>query len=544
MKITIAIPNFNGRKLLENNLPNIVSSGADQILIIDDGSSDNSVEFLKQVFPSIDLLVNDRNLGFIPSVNKLFEEAIGDIVVLLNNDVWVEKDFLKSLTKHFENSKVFAVNLHEKGEGPAVAFWEDGFFEYKRGEEKNVIQKSSWASGGSAAFKKRIWQKLGGFDNFFAPFYWEDTDLSFRALKTGFEILWEPDSKVKHEHETTIKKSFNKRYISWVKQRNQMLFIWKNIHDPKLLSEHRNNLTKRLFSFKLGYWIPYLWALWKSFSINKSNGNVRSDLETINYAQNPKLSVIIVSYNSESFIEKCILSVLKNLPKNGEVIVIDNNSGDKTVKVLEKFGSEIKLIKSSDNLGFSKGNNRAVKESSGDYFFFLNPDTEIETPVFDELLNFYENTLDAGIVAPKLIMEDGKVQESVKRLPTIWGAIKEFIFGVKNAYIQYVPEGKNPIEVEMVYGAAFLMKKDLFERLNGFDEKFFLYYEDADLCNRIRQLGKKIYYYPGVSIKHLVGATKSNQDKYKLNLESSKKYHGAFGAFILKIIFLTSRLRR
>lgn len=325
MKISIVIPNFNGEKLLEKNLPNILESGADEVIVCDDGSSDGSLEVLnkfqitnnklfqkklpsaEQTNSKLKILKHEKNKGFIRSVNELFYKASCELLVLLNNDVYVERNFLKPLTKHFENPKVFAVNLHEKCEGPAVSFWKDGFYEFERGEESGNIQKSAWASGGSAVFKKSIWDELGGFDEFFAPFYWEDIDISYGAIKAGYEILWEPKSIVKHNHETTIKKTFNERYVRWVQQRNQLLFIWKNISDPKLKSEHRKGLFKRLFSSELGYWIPFFWALivilgrskaMTPESISEDSGPFdgiqgkqarmidvkRRDLEVINYA--------------------------------------------------------------------------------------------------------------------------------------------------------------------------------------------------------------------------------------------------------------------
>ena len=539
MKVSIVIPNFNGEALLQKNLPNILAAGAREVLIIDDASIDKSVEIIKENFPEVKLLIHQKNIGFIPTVNELFNEAIGDIVVLLNNDVWVEKGFIKPLLSHFADQQAFAVNLHEEGEGPSIAFWNNGFFEFKRGEEKNFVQKSAWASGGSAAFSKSKWKELGGFDENFSPFYWEDIDLSFRAIKAGFEILWEPDSKVKHEHETTIKKTFSKRYINWIQQRNQLLFVWKNIHDPKLLTEHKKNLVKKLLTSGLGYWIVWVWAVIRLPRRFTPRNDERNDLEAINYAQSPTISVVIVSYNSEDFIEKCITSILKHLP-NSEVLVLDNNSSDSTYKKLEQFGNKIKLVKSSENLGFGRGNNKAVKQASGGYLFLLNPDTEMISSI-NELVNFY-NDHDAGIVAPKLVTPTGQIQESVKKLPSLWGAFKEYVLGVKNAYSQYAPSVKEPIEVEMAYGAAWLIKKELFNQLNGFNEKFFLYYEDAEFCKRLNKMGKKVYYYPGVSIKHIVGGTKSDTDKYKLNLDSAKKYHGFFGALVLRTIFLISRL--
>lgn len=287
MKITIAIPNYNRTDLLRKNLPNILNSGADEILVIDDGSTDQSIEVVRKEFPEIKLLVNNKNLGFIPSVNRLFKEAMGDIVILLNNDVYVREDFLKYLVPHFQNKQIFAVNLHENGEGWADAFWKDGFFEFKRVKESKFVHKSSWASGGSAAYNKKIWQELDGLDSLFKPFYWEDIDISFRAIRAGYEILWEPKAVVFHEHETTINKIFSKKYVNWVKQRNQLLFIWKNITDQNLLQDHYENLRKRLLGgMGLGYWIPYLWAMLKKSQIKKEVlGKQLSDQEVIDYVR-------------------------------------------------------------------------------------------------------------------------------------------------------------------------------------------------------------------------------------------------------------------
>lgn len=288
-KITIAIPNYKGVKLLKQNLPSIVSVGADEVLINDDFSEDGSVQYIEDNFPQVKLLVSDRNRGFIASVNRLFDQAEGDVVVLLNNDVCVERSFLRSLITHFENDNIFAVNCHEKGEGYSEAFWKDGFFEYQRGQELKDVHKSSWASGGSAAFRKSVWQKLKGFDSIFHPGYWEDIDLSFRAIQQGYQILWEPNAKVLHNHGTTFSKVLKKRSIEWVQQRNQLLFIWKNVSDKKLLSEHRWVLIRRLLGgMGLGYWVPFLWALLKLPNIKKQNtrdhnNNVLSDQEAINY---------------------------------------------------------------------------------------------------------------------------------------------------------------------------------------------------------------------------------------------------------------------
>lgn len=254
-----------------------------------------------------------------------------------------------------------------------------------------------------------------------------------------------------------------------------------------------------------------------------------------------KLSIIIVSYNSQDFIERCINSLLKNIAKDTEVIIVDNASTDNTLHLLEKSTDSIKLIKSEKNLGFAKACNLGANNSSGKYLFFLNPDTEVQSPIFDELINFYESQENIGIVAPKLIMPDGIIQPSVMNLPTVIGAFRELILGQKNEYLPYSPGGDQPVRVQCVFAAAILIEKSLFEKIGGFSEEYFLYYEDIDLCRKLAHSKKSIYYYPRVSIKHIVGGVKS-ENKYNLNLQSSVIYNGYLKTLLLQIIFRFHRL--
>lgn len=259
---------------------------------------------------------------------------------------------------------------------------------------------------------------------------------------------------------------------------------------------------------------------------------------------NNLLTIIIVSFNSEDFIERCVSSVLKFLPKNCDVIVLDNGSTDKTVEKLNKFLPRIDLIKSEENLGFARGNNMAIKSSNSEFLFFLNPDTEIKLPIFEEMISVYRKTPNIGILAPKLVMANGEVQPSVKNLPTVFGAFQEYVLGIKGAYSELVPKTTDLIEIGMAYGAALLISRSIFEKVGGFDEKYFLYYEDVDLCRKVRISGRKIFYYPKLEITHLVGATKSIENKFLLNTKSARIYHGNFKYFLLQLIFFLGRLRR
>jgi len=279
--VSIIIPNWNGERLLRKNLPKVIqavklSSCQTEIIVVDDGSTDESVEYLKTQNSKLKsvcagrtttknlklkIVENKENRGFIYSCNRGVKEARGEVVVLLNNDVIPEKDFLRYVLPHFEDPKVFAVSFYEPNWSWAKIEWKKGFIEHSPGTKTNTTHVSAWASGGSAAFRKSIWQKLGGFDSLFAPFYWEDIDLSYRAWKRGYQIFWEPKAVVYHQHESTISR-FSADYIRLISERNRLLFIWKNITSPRMMLEHKFWLGLK-FIRNQGYFRPFLAALIK-----------------------------------------------------------------------------------------------------------------------------------------------------------------------------------------------------------------------------------------------------------------------------------------
>lgn len=263
MNISVIIPNFNGGKLLQNNLPKVLESfqgydkGKIEIIVVDDDSTDNSIKVLEEIKESIASLVvlkNKKNLGFSSTVNIGVKESEGEIILLLNTDVVPEKGFLNSLLEHFEDKDIFAVGCMDKSveggkitlRGRGVGKWQRGFLMHSRGD----INKAGtlWVSAGSAAFRKSIWEKLEGLDPLYNPFYWEDIDMSYRALKSGYKILFEPRSVVEHEHEKgSIKSKYTQTEIKTISYRNQFIFVWKNLTDWNLKVSHV-------------FWLPYFFA--------------------------------------------------------------------------------------------------------------------------------------------------------------------------------------------------------------------------------------------------------------------------------------------
>lgn len=252
MKVSIVIPNYNGEKLLEKNFPKVIEAWKNpanhisEVVIVDDGSIDNSVKLVSKMFPEVKLIKHKTNRGFSCSVNTGVRAAKGDLILLLNTDVLPEKDFLVPVLTHFKDPKVFSVSLHEKGYGYAKGYFGDGYIQLAMGEETKTVHPSFYVSGGSGVFRRKTWVELGGMDEkLLSPFYWEDIDMCYRAAKRGYLNLWEPKGKVLHNHESTISK-FPKSYVQRVRERNQLLMLWKNIHSSALMRKHILGVLTRL----------------------------------------------------------------------------------------------------------------------------------------------------------------------------------------------------------------------------------------------------------------------------------------------------------
>lgn len=246
MNISVVIPNYNGQDLLKKNLPKVHDAVGDaEIIVVDDASVDGSLETLDSFKAEIKVIKNEKNLGFSSAANKGIKEAKGEIIILLNTDVIPEKDFLPPLLNHFQDANVFAVGCMDKsienGEiilrGRGIGQWRRGFLVHSRGDVNKM--NTLWVNGGSGAFRKSIWDKFGGFNELYNPFYWEDIDLSYRALKSGYKIVFEPKSVVVHEHEKgAIKKKFSFFRVKETAYRNQFIFAWKNATDLDLYLLH------------------------------------------------------------------------------------------------------------------------------------------------------------------------------------------------------------------------------------------------------------------------------------------------------------------
>src|SRR5579883_1297313 len=250
---SIVIPNWNGRDLLEKYLPSVLAAAeqcpGSEVIVVDNGSADGSAPFLLERFPSVRLIALERNLGFGGGSNQGVRHARHDIVVLLNNDMRVERDFLKPLLAGFTDEDVFAVscqiyfsdpNKKREETGLTEGWWQQGALRVAHRIEPGITEPYPcfYGGGGSCAFDRKKFLSLGGFDELLRPFYLEDTDLGYLAWKRGWKVLYQPASVVYHEHRGTIGRRFRDAYIQAVLKKNSILFAWKNIHDPAWLVSH------------------------------------------------------------------------------------------------------------------------------------------------------------------------------------------------------------------------------------------------------------------------------------------------------------------
>lgn len=252
-----------------------------------------------------------------------------------------------------------------------------------------------------------------------------------------------------------------------------------------------------------------------------------------------KLSVIIVNFNVKAFLQNCLLSVRKSLEDiPSEIIVVDNASDDGSVEIIKKNFPDVKLIELSENLGFSKANNIGLKIAKGEYICLLNPDTIVEEDTFNTMIQFMESHPEAGMAGCKILNPDGTFQLACRRsFPTPWVAFTK-IFGLSALFpksklfarynLTYLDENQT-YEVDAISGSFMFLRMDVYEKVGGLDESFFMYGEDLDWCFRIKEAGFKIYYVHSTKIIHFKG-----ESTKRSNIDEVKHFYNAMRLFVRK----------
>ena len=262
--ISLVIPTWNGLHLLRQNLPSVLEaasyyedvSGAEtEVILVDDGSQDDTPRIAKEDFPEVIIIARSRNGGFAAACNTGFANCRYQVVALLNNDVRIQRDYLVHHAEHFTDPRIFAVtakvfewNSRLFATGGRYGRFRRGFWSVYFNYDVSLHQSMSWirdhgllsfyAIGGFATYDREKLEQLGGFNEPLSPFHWEDVDLSYRAWKRGWQIHYEPRSVGYHRASSTIEAHYQTRKVDAISFRNRLLFHWINLHSPSLLVSH------------------------------------------------------------------------------------------------------------------------------------------------------------------------------------------------------------------------------------------------------------------------------------------------------------------
>ena len=268
--ISVIIPTYKNIQLLIKNLKNNLKFWADcEIIIVNDNPLINLRDKLKH-FRSIVFIENKQNLGFGSAVNAGVKIAKNTYIMLLNDDVTLQNNNFKEALGYFKKDRtLFAVSFAQKEKNSKIVgknriYWQRGLALHSSAHDLK-FGPNGWAEGGTCIIDKKKFIELGGFDSLYSPFYWEDIDLSYRAWKRGYKILFDPKIILTHHHQSTIGKYFTQSQIKTIAFRNQFIFIWKNIHDSNLIFQHFIYLPfnciyllmKREFDFLKGFFFAF-----------------------------------------------------------------------------------------------------------------------------------------------------------------------------------------------------------------------------------------------------------------------------------------------
>ncbi len=558
MKVAIITVNYNGKKDTLELLKSIYDLRFTiydlKIIVVDNASSDGSVSEIHKQFPKVDIIQVGSNLGFSGGFNKGIEYGQiwgADYFLLINNDCLIkDANLVEELIKTAQSDdkiglvspKIlfapgfeFHKDRYQKDDLGKVIWFAGGEFDWgyvgnkHRGIDEidlgqyDAQEEQGIFSGACVLIKKKVFERMGLFnEDFFL--YFEDSEFAKRAREAGFKIYYQ--GQVSIYHKVSQSTGIGSAITDYYHTRNRLIFGFKYGSDRTkfalireafwLLLFGRNAQRQGVLDFYLGI-----------------TGGVNIQKSEVEYPL--KLSIGIVNYNTADLTKKLVESIFKAASHMSsgntdiEVIVLDNGNIDPCKEEIKEFLPRIKYLKNKENEGFSKGYNKTIKYSLGEYYLMLNSDTEVLEGGISELIKAEEKLKGEAVLGGKLIFPDQSSQDSVFHLPTITGAFKEYFLKKWGSYFMYMPSGEKVSKVEGLVMACFMIPKKVLQKVGLLDEGTFIFFEDIEYCRRLKKLGVSLYFVPTAKFIHHHGASTKKQGiskSYDQLKKSSMYYHG------------------
>ncbi len=572
-KIAIVTVNYNGKKdtlefleslkklTIANGLLRLRSEERQlKIIVVDNASVDGSVADIKKQFPKVDIIQAGQNLGFSGGYNKGLDYAMvwgADYFLVINNDTLIkDKSLLQELIKTVESDEKIGLVSPKIYFAPGFEFHKDRYSftdlgkviwyaggkfnwdnigsihrgldevdggQYTKSEETEIF------SGACVLIRKEVLEKVGLFDEKYF-LYFEDSDFAQRTSDLGFKKYY--NGEVSIYHKVSQSTGIGSKITDYYHTRNRLIFGMKYgktrtkfalIRESlKLLIFGRPSQRKGVLDFYLGI----------------KGGNDTSNDTKVEYPL--KLSIGIVNYNTPDLTKKLLDSIFKKDsgfdPDIMEVIVLDNGSENRSMEAIKDYLPRIKYLVNKENLGFSKGYNKTIKFSLGEYYLMLNSDIEVLKGGLLKLIKAEDDLKGKAVIGGKLVFPNGDDQNSVFHLPSLSGAIKEYFLFKRGSYFMYLPGNDKPAKAEGLVMACFLIPRKILNKVGLLDEKTFIFFEDIEYCRRLKKHNIPIFFIPAAKFIHHHGAStkRIGQEKaYELLKKAAVHYHGNYYYFLL-----------
>jgi GT2 family glycosyltransferase len=595
--VSVVVVSYNGRTWLARCLSALARQEGvrAETILVDNGSSDDSVDFVQRAFPKVRVVALHRNAGFAEANNLGVRASRGRFVALLNNDTEPSDGWLRSLKQTLESNPWASlaasciVYMHDTSiidsVGDGLTRW-GGAFKHLHGRpvtEAPAAREVFGVCGAACLMSRAVFEDVGGFDEDFFAVH-EDVDFSYRAQLLGYRCIYVPEAVVAHAGSGTLGHRshqavfFGQRNLEWVYLKNTPLGLLVatlpahvvynvaaaayfaatgrlgpflrgklaafgglrgSIRKRRSIQRRRRTPLRRLWQLMDRRWVAIKWSE-KRFEVTRlrlkptsrapaTRGAEASLLGRAAAAAAPSdgepamrgaVSVVIVNYNSGRHLARCLQSLKDHLPENAwDCCVVDNASSDGSERVASQFGSRVRLQRNDRNAGFARAANQGIAATSGELVLILNPDCGLMAEAICVLTGELQLHPTCALVGPRVLNPDGSIQASARGDPTmvtgLFGrsTLLTRVFPASraarnNLRVHLPPEpGTRSVEVDWVSGACMLARRDALQAVGGFDERYFLYWEDADLCRRLRMDGYSVRYVPDARVMHEGGGS-------------------------------------